>query len=187
MDLGAYANIQDLSAVASANGIYVPRLRGYRLMANEETVTQQEITELEHEMTIVVYEDACDSCPRFTPGSSIHEFSWRTRARKERFLKKNGELRWDLIHGKARKRIKFAVKKKKRAVRKQYETFNRYAGREDVLYIHARIGGGNWINYGGPNLETQPWFLERVDDCYDSTYCDIYAKINNQTEAIQNG
>ena len=25
---------------------------------------------------------------------------------------------------------------------------------------------------------SHPWFLDRVDDYYDSTYCDFYAKIN---------
>lgn len=27
-------------------------------------------------------------------------------------------------------------------------------------------------------LMSHPWFLDRVDDYYDSTYCDFYAKIN---------
>ena len=61
--------------------------------------------------------------------------------------------------------------------RKQFETFNKYCGRDDVLYIHARIGGGNWPYYDGPELSKQPWFIEKVDDAFDSTYCDIYAKI----------
>ena len=59
----------------------------------------------------------------------------------------------------------------------QFNTWNKYVGRDDVLYIHARIGGNNWNYYDGPELARQPWFLEKVDDCFDSTYCDIYAKI----------
>ena len=35
MDLGAYAQIDDLSEIARRNGIEVPRLRGYRLMKDE--------------------------------------------------------------------------------------------------------------------------------------------------------
>ena len=46
-----------------------------------------------------------------------------------------------------------------------------------MLCIHARIGGGNWSYYDGPELSKQPWFIEKVDDAFDSTYCDIYAKI----------
>lgn len=59
----------------------------------------------------------------------------------------------------------------------QFSTWNKYAGQEGILYIHARIGGNNWKAYGGPELKKQPWFLEKVDDAFDSTYCDIYAKI----------
>lgn len=53
--------------------------------------------------------------------------------------------------------------------------------------IHARIGGtsdtSNWVSYGGPdNIATQPWFLEKVDDNWDPTYCDIYITTNYQQE-----
>lgn len=59
--------------------------------------------------------------------------------------------------------------------------WNKYAGREDVLYIHSRMGGGNWKYWNADKrteLMNQPWFLGRVDDCFDSTYCDFYAKID---------
>lgn len=62
-------------------------------------------------------------------------------------------------------------------VKKQYKTYNKYCGRADVLYIHARIGGANWDCYGGREIEKQLWFIERVDDGFDNTYCDIYARI----------
>lgn len=62
-------------------------------------------------------------------------------------------------------------------VRRQYEMFNKYCGRPDVLYIHARIGGPNWVTFGGPELAKQPWFIDAIDDAFDPTYCDIYAKI----------
>lgn len=32
MDLGAYAQIDTLASIATDNKIYVPRLRGYRMM-----------------------------------------------------------------------------------------------------------------------------------------------------------
>ena len=38
MDLGAYAQIKDIEKIAKENGIVVPRLRGYRLMKNEEQI-----------------------------------------------------------------------------------------------------------------------------------------------------
>ena len=107
MDLGAYLQIESLDVIAKANGIEVPRLRGYRLMSTEK------------------------------PCSDTSE---------------------------------------------QYRIFNKYVGRDDVLYIHARIGGANWAFYGGGELEKQPWFIEKVDDEYDNTYCDIYARISTKGE-----
>lgn len=62
---------------------------------------------------------------------------------------------------------------------KQREIWNKYAGRDDILYIHARIGGNNWPHYHD-QVDTKPWFLEKVDDSFDSTYCDIYAKIKEE-------
>ena len=87
------------------------------------------------------------------------------------------DLKWDKIHGKRRKNVKFNLKKELKAAKKQYDTWNKYVGRKDILYIHARIGGDNWIYYEGYKLEKEPWFLEKVDDYYDNTYCDIYARI----------
>lgn len=73
----------------------------------------------------------------------------------------------------------------KAEVRRQCETWNKYAGRSDVLYIHSRMGGttcGYWDDEKGEHVTTydlkaQPWFLDHVYDAYDGTYCDIYAKI----------
>lgn len=42
MDLGAYAQIEDLDALAQLNGIGIPRLRGYRLMSQCEPYTAEE-------------------------------------------------------------------------------------------------------------------------------------------------
>ena len=61
----------------------------------------------------------------------------------------------------------------------RFDTWNKYAGREDVLYIHSRMGGYDWETYlKKGELMNQPWFLDRVDDSIDSTYCDFYAKID---------
>ena len=69
--------------------------------------------------------------------------------------------------------------------KKQYKVFNKYVGRNDILYIHARIGGGNWPYYKDQVID-KPWFIEKVDDAYDSTYCDIYAKIKPIEREILN-
>lgn len=198
MDIGAYIQIEDLSKVAEANGIGVPRLRGYRLMVNESPVSCNEIAESLKSHELDLCERACRSEPRFHPDSCWSEYSRATDLLRKKYCvlethtEKDSDgreysytevvgFRWHLIHGKNRKALKFAIKKGRKAVVKQLTTFNKYAGREDVLYIHARIGGLNWNDYGGPDLARQPWFLEKVDDYYDDTYCDIYAKIDPET------
>ena len=59
----------------------------------------------------------------------------------------------------------------------QIERFNSYCGEEKVYMIHTRIGGNNWDYYGGDSITKFPWFVERVDDDFDNTYCDIYVRI----------
>ena len=192
MDLVAYVQIADIEGIARANGIEVPRLRGYRLMGEEDPITQKQIEYFIRAHELHIYDWACCSIPRFRPNSDTHEFSPRTDRVRKKYIVRETErdpedgavrkvavgFRWDLIHGKNRKAVKFALKKSRKAIGRQYSTFNKYAGREDVLYIHARIGGGNWLHYGGADIEKQPWFLEKVDDYFDSTYCDIYALID---------
>lgn len=181
MDLGAYAQIDRIEEIAKKNGIEVPRLRGYRLMSEEQPT---DYTHLLHQVGGECVDDLARSCWRADRWSStFNEWTdylvdWYTR-------KLNGggrEPRWNRIHGFKRKKLKFEIKKQKRAITKQYETFNKYCGRYDILYIHARIGGGNW-SYYRDQVINQPWFIEKVDDAYDSTYCDIYARL----EPIEKG
>lgn len=180
MDLGAYANIGSLSEIAENNGIRVPRLRGYRLMRDEQEIDIR-----------VVVEDAEKRClkgfreynPNLFPGSNWRAGERWTRMhmvknRHENSIDEYERPKWEKIHGKKRKALKRLIKEERNKASNQYKAWNKYCGRDDVLYIHARIGGPNWEYYGGENLTKQPWFLERVDDCFDYTYCDIYAKIN---------
>lgn len=177
MDIGAYAQIEDWATIAEENGIDIPRLRGYRLMFQEQPMTFEEIKDTEQRMVLEVCRRGCRSIPLFTPESNMSEYSVFTDRIERRYIAPDKGLRWDFLHGKRRRRMKFAVKKMRKAVHMTTDAWNRYAGKEGVLYIHARIGGRNWSEYGGHDLEKQPWFLEKVDDYFDETYCDIYAKI----------
>lgn len=195
MDLVAYLNIADLEAVAQKNGISVPRLRGYSLMSDEQSVSQEEIGRVLNVICGNIYEKACTSVPRFRPDSDMAEFSSATDRLRKKYLitdkemwEADGEtfsydkvvgIRWDLIHGKNRKAIKFAIKKAKRNVIEYYRVFNKYAGRQDILRVHARIGGGNWPYYYR-EVVGEPWFLEKIDDYADNTYCDIFAKLQSK-------
>ena len=186
MDLMAYAQIDNLDEIAQANGIEVPRLRGYRLMKDEAPISTEELQKLMKDCEVQVCEDLCCSVPFWSARSSCHRFSSQTDYIRKYFLtqavddkgyKRYVGIRWDRIHGKKRKILKFAIKKQNKRIQRQFEVWNRYAGKEGILYIHSRIGGRNWNYYGGDELITKPWFLEKVDDWFDSTYCDIYAVI----------
>ena len=38
----------------------------------------------------------------------------------------------------------------------------------------------NWTYYDcHKDVATKPWFIEKVDDNFDCTYCDIYVKISS--------
>ena len=171
MDLYAYAQISDLDAVAKKNGIDVPRLRGYRLMRDEE-VSYPDLDDVAY----YCCEELCEAEPFWSTNPTCWTISDMSDFYKDYYCP-NKSVRWDRIHGKKRRILKFEIKKQKNRIKKQFDTFNKYVGRDDVLYIHARIGGGNWPTYRDQVIY-QPWFIEKVDDCDDSTYCDIYAKID---------
>lgn len=157
MDLGAYVQIQDLGAIAEANGIEIPRLRGYRLMANETPATEEEIEKACKDVYDEVYDLYADE------DTVMFSFSFK---------------KGDKEH--ARREAEMCAN----ATRKQMEAYNRYCGRSDVLLIHSRIGG-NWLAYGGDEIERQPWFLEWVQDGFDGTYCDIYARIDPTLNGVK--
>ena len=159
MDLGAFVNIKNLQRLAEANGIDIPRLRGYRLMQDETEVDEEDISDIIHNLEIW-------ECKNLFGDKYIQDINENDK-----------RIRWELLHGKRRKVLKFAVKKRRKRAIEQYRIFNKYVGQSGVLYIHARIGGSNWNSYGGSDLEKNSWFIEKVDDCFDGTYCDIYAKI----------
>lgn len=180
MDLGAFENIGLIEKIMSDNGISVPRLRGLRLMSLEKPLPMDEIEAEASCIGLEECEAACESNFVYAPFS--YECSKQTRRLRRKYLVYADGIynpiavRWNAVHGKKRKLFKYKLKMARRRVFQNFLTFNRYCGRNDVLYIHARIGGGNWPYYR-KEVENQPWFIEKVDDPFDSTYCDIYAKI----------
>ena len=87
----------------------------------------------------------------------------------------------DRIHGKQRKAVKRIFRQVRRDVKEQYALFNSYVGRENVQYIHARLGSTSWTDdKTKAKVTRQPWFLAKVDDSFDSSYCDISARIGKE-------
>lgn len=122
MDLGAYVQINDLDELAKKNGIEVPRLRGYRLMKDEEPVTQEEINEMIKEAEINAVECLVESSPSWRWSSDVSHFNEKHDWYKNYYLissKTDGYrrfvgIRWDRIHGRKRKELKFAIKQEKK-------------------------------------------------------------------------
>lgn len=187
MDIGAYARIKDLPAILASTGINIPRLRVLRLMATEEKISEDEIKEMTDSAEVDAVEDLVRACPPWSVSSSCHSYCDRTDRNLKRFLvytedkrgyKHPTAVRWSEVHGKKRKKVKLLAKTQAKRIRKSIETFNKYAGRKDVLYVYARIGGNNWVYFDGPQVAAHPAFIERVDDWFDSTYCYIYIKVD---------
>ncbi len=175
MDLGAYAQIEELESIMNKNNIEVPRLRGLRLMSQEKEIN---IKEFIGNVDVECVEDLCTSKPFWNAYMGWHEYSWRTGQLKKYYVP-DDQIRWDRIHGWKRRVLKTYIHNETRKRIKQAEMFNKYVGRNDVLYVHARIGGGNWSYYQDQVLG-KPWFIEKIDDAFDCTYCDIYARINHE-------
>lgn len=185
MDLYAYAQIDNLEHILKENSIEIPRLRGIRLMSEENQISKEEIDVILHAIEIDICKEACQSIPRFRPDNAILEWSSATRRLLKKYMIVDGTeyvgFRWELLHGKNKKAVKYSVKRKQRQALKCIEAQNKYAGREDVICVHARIGGNNWNYYGGNEIAKQPWFLDKADDLWDSTYCNIYCRVEGHT------
>lgn len=143
MDLYAYTQISECKKYLEENGIYIPRLRGLRLMKEQELVTEEYIEE-----DVKIW------------------LKWYANLK----VKSINDL-----HGKKRKKYKLVLKH----ARKRYSMFNKYVGK-NVLYVHARVGGANWDFLGMDEITKHPLYLEKIDDFFDETYCDIYFKLKRK-------
>lgn len=177
MDLYAYTQIEKLQRILEKQNIDVPRLRGLRLMKEEESVPQEQIDKSINETALAIAADIIEQ-------NSLKVWrSWRDNTRNDVLIRnKEKEVigyRWNKVHGKKRKWIKFEIKKARKNFQKEYDLFNSFVGK-DVLYVHARIGSTNWSEYRGEQLADHPDYLAHCDDACDSTYCDLYFKIRKE-------
>ena len=181
MDLGAYVQINELEHYLTDNNIDIPRLRGLRLMREEQPLSDEELNDIIDSRKLLAYEEAFGARPRWSPQPVFYEWSTEVDRMAKRYLiykKPDSDdvaelagVKWHLVHGKMRKALKYAARKCVQSNKEQFALWNKYAGRDDVLYVHSRIGA-RWKNY-----KNEPWFLDGVCDAFDSTYCDIFVKI----------
>ena len=175
MDLYAYKQIENLEYLLEKLNVDIPRLRGLRLMKDEQVLTQEELKECLNKRLIEHAE--------FILTSDYFDTGWWSRTyptppNKKKYIVYDKDenvvaIRWDKLHGKKRKQLKYMLKQYTKAFWTQMNMFNSYCGK-DVLYVHARIGGNNWNYFKCDYITQYPQYLNRCDDFYDSTYCDIY-------------
>lgn len=187
MDLGAYVQIDRFEKVMSDNNIEIPRLRGLRLMSEEEPILPEDYNEVYKEAEFDAVQIAVESKWLYNP--QWLEMSYKTDRELEYYVDfetRNGrkehfapiKIHWERLHGKKRKLVKYLIKKRKQRIKIQWDMYNKYCGRDDVLHIHARLGAGNWDYYNCDKIiKSQPWYLDHCEDNFDRTYVDIYAKI----------
>lgn len=191
MDLKAYLQIDSLEGLLKYNNIEVPRLRGIRWMKYENKISEID-KDFINDVEVESLRELISAVPFFDPNSfvfrcdDISEWNYNHHVIKVLNPKYKPDgyesefidlVDWSKIHGKYRKILKRVSKNTLNNAKKQFDIFNKYVGREDVICIHTRIGGANFKYYNGFNLIKNEWWLEKVDDYFDNTYCDIYAKI----------
>ena len=174
MDLYAYASIGELEHYLTDNNIEISRLRGLRLMKDEQPVSDESLEEMikEDQLQYAInwLQQRCDWCWSSSKQYNNHKsFTWKKDEEGDDYHVV--AVDFSKVHGKNRKHIKFKWKKIAKAYHKQYDMWNEFAGK-NILYVHARQGGGNRSSF--PIDTTHPMYLCDVDDAWDSTYCDIY-------------
>ena len=168
-------------------------------MENEKCLSEEDIENCLNEARARAYEHVLTADPPFSINPEYYILSYTTDQRKKKYLIQEEQtrvyyppdnpegksytttvikgFRWDLLHGKRRKAVKYYLKKELRYEKHQLAVWNKYAGQKNVLYIHARLGTSNWSNTTWEDFRKSSWFLDGCDDASDRSYCDIYAKI----------
>ena len=143
MDLGAYANIEELESLAAKNNIIISRVRGYRLMKDERPRSDKEIEDIGNDIALSTINNYFSE-EYIGDGvvTSSYDDAYYRKRKKYAYIIDDYSIsgvRWDKVHGKLRKRFKFIFKQCKKETLKQYTLWNKYAGQEDVLYIHVTL------------------------------------------------
>ena len=130
MDLFAYSQIENLESYLKNNNIEIARLRGLRLMKDEETVNKKDISEIIKEAKVDYlvnwlqqHDDYCWSSDKADKKHKAFIYGINEYGKKEVV-----DYDFSKVHGKDRKHIKYRWKKIEKAYTTQYDLFNEYVG-----------------------------------------------------------
>ena len=157
-----YACWATCDVLAKANGIEIPRLRGYRWMENEKCLSEEDIENCLNEARARAYEHVLTADPPFSINPEYYILSYTTDQRKKKYLIQEEQtrvyyppdnpegksytttvikgFRWDLLHGKRRKAVKYYLKKELRYEKHQLAVWNfkleqYYVGRFQEIFV----------------------------------------------------
>lgn len=161
-----------------ANGFKACELPKFKSMSDKKPISPEEIAKHKNKNAVKRLQFLLSNYPAWSI-NHIYGYCWRlgSTLRWNHYLTKdkNGEyngIRWDRIHGKHRKVLKYKLRESNKKIEKLYNAWNKYAGRKDVAYMYT-----NWY-YFKDELLNKSWFLEVVCDYFDPTYCYVYAKVD---------
>ena len=150
----------------------------FELMSDKKPVSLEEIAKRKAKDAVKVLKPLLSNYPAWAMNEK-YGYCWRPGSdlKWDHYMTKdeNGEyngIRWDRIHGKHRKVLKYKLKKNNKKIDKQYNAWNKYVGRKDVAYMYTY-----WYYLRNEVLK-QPYILEIVDDHFDLDYSYVYAKID---------
>ena len=131
------------------NKIFASRYKNpapeFELISDKKPVSPEEIAKRKNIDAVYTLKRLVSNYPAWSI-NYFYGYCWRPVCDTlwERYLTKdeNGEyngIRWDRIHGKHRKKLKFELKNCNKEIDKQYKVWDKYAGRQDVAYIYIYI------------------------------------------------
>lgn len=168
-------------------------------MENEKCLSEEDIENCLNEARARAYEHVLTADPPFSINPESYILSYTTDQRKKKYLIQEEQtrvyyppdnpegksytttvikgFRWDLLHGKRRKAVKYYLKKELRCKKHQLPVWNKYAGQKNVLYIRAvlelqtgailrgKISGnlrGFWMDVMTPVIAAIVIFMQRL-------------------------
>ena len=163
-----------LKKLMERNYINVPFPADYEVMTYESPLTDKQIRTCINNHTVCLLEERLpDKIKNMRP--RVYSVSRSLPS----FDVERLNIHWNLmsIHGRFKKRLKFDIKMSSRNIMSQYQMFNKYAGRDDVIciYSHLRKADTDTIC----ELKRQPYFLDRIPHYDgDETYYFVYCKLS---------
>ena len=152
----------------------------FLIMKEESKISLEEIDKIMAEQEVMIVDRLLSSNPRWT----LQPYFTKAKNKEKyvhkyiHFDDKREYVRWNRLHGKHRKIVKFECKKEKKKIKDRVFAFNQFAGREDVMCIRVdthHSEDGNGFLY---QIKFLPYFLSMNpsyrNEAFSSNIYDIY-------------